>query len=270
MDVMRFRDRLKQAIEGSNTLLCVGLDTDLDRLPAGVRRTPEGVLEFNMKVIRATLPHTAGYKLNSAFYEAMGHQGAWVLQQTRRMIPKEKIAILDAKRGDIGNSSRKYAYSVFDVMDFDAVTVSPYLGRDSILPFLSRPDRGAFVLTRTSNPTSDEIQTARAGAVPLFVSIARMVAEIEEGNGGLVVGATQPEAFNEIREVAPDLPLLVPGVGKQGGGLEAPIKAHFSGPVLINSSRGIIYASSGEDYAEAAGIAAAELTARMHKKMGVS
>ena len=257
---MRFVDRLTRVIESTGTFLCVGLDPDLERMPEGVPKTPEGVLEFNLRIIEATREFAAAYKPNAAFYEALGHQGVWVLEETRRAIPSDRIALLDAKRGDIGNSSKKYAEAIFDRMGFDAVTVSPYLGRESLLPFMERIDRGAFVLTRTSNPTAGEVQKAHTGGDPLFVAIARMVAEMDDGNGGLVVGATVPGAFEAVREVAPGIPLLIPGIGAQGGDLTGSVKAAEFGPVLINSSRGIIYASSGEDYFKAARAAADRVT----------
>jgi len=265
---MRFVDRLSKAIASADSFLCVGLDPDLERMPAGIPRTPEGVLEFNIRIIDATKEFAAAFKPNAAFYEAMGHQGVWVLEETRKAIPSDRIALLDAKRGDIGNSSTKYAEAVFDTMGFDAVTVSPYLGRESLLPFLERPDRGAFVLSRTSNPTAGEVQKAHTGGVALYVAIARMVAEMDGDNGGLVVGATVPGAFEAVREVAPGIPLLIPGVGAQGGELAPAVRAAEHGPVLINSSRGIIYASSGSDYAEAARSASEKLTSDIRSTRG--
>ncbi|MCI0496960.1 MAG: orotidine-5'-phosphate decarboxylase [Thermoplasmata archaeon] len=258
-----FRDRLNAAIGSSGSLLCVGLDPDPDHLPAVVPRTPEGVLEFCLRTVEATREHAAAFKPNAAFFEAMGHEGVWVLEEVRRAIPRDRIAILDGKRGDIGNTARMYATAIFDRMGFDAATVSPYLGRESLLPFLERRDRGTFVLCRTSNPTAGEVQNARTGDVPLYIAIARMAAEMGDGNAGLVVGATVPEAIAEVRRIAPAAPLLVPGVGAQGGDLAAPAAASGTGPVLINASRSIIYASGEGDYAEAAGRAAAEMAERI-------
>ncbi len=262
---MRFVDRLSKSIAAVDSYLCVGLDPDLSRMPEGIPRTPEGVLEFNIRMIDATKDIAAAYKPNAAFYEAMGHQGVWVLEETRRAIPSDRIALLDAKRGDIGNSSQKYAEAVFDTMGFDAVTVSPYLGRESLIPFLERPDRGAFVLSRTSNPTAGEVQKAHTGGMSLYVAIANMVAEMDGVNAGLVVGATVPGAIDEVRAAAPGIPLLIPGIGAQGGELGPAVKAAAQGPVLINSSRGIIYASSGTDYADAARKAAWNLAEDMRK-----
>ena len=256
---MRFADRLARAIGSSGSLLCVGLDPDPERLPAGVERTPEGVLGFCEATIEATRAHAAAFKPNSAFFEAMGHEGIRALEGVRRAIPGDRIAILDAKRGDIGNTARFYAAAAFEGMGFDAVTVSPYLGRESILPFLERADRGAFVLCRTSNPTAVEVQGARVGDAPLYISIAKMVAAMGDGNAGLVVGATDPGAIAEVRHVAPETPLLVPGVGAQGGEIGAAAEASATGPVLINASRSVIFASDGEDHAEAAGRAAEDL-----------
>ncbi|HID73527.1 MAG TPA: orotidine-5'-phosphate decarboxylase, partial [Thermoplasmata archaeon] len=197
---MNFTDRLVRAIEARGTLLCVGLDPDPDRLPAGVPQTPEGVLEFLLRIIETTREHAAAYKPNAAFFESMGHEGMWILEEIRRAIPGDHIAILDAKRGDISNTARMYARAAFDRMGFDAITVNPYLGRAALLPFLERPDRGAFVLCRTSNPGADEVQMVRCGGVPLYIAIARMVAEMDGTNAGLVVGATAPEALVAVRE----------------------------------------------------------------------
>lgn len=260
-----FRDKLGRAIASSASLLCVGLDPELDRLPDRIPRTPEGVVQFNRAIVDATSDLVCAYKPNLAFYEAMGPDGLQCLLQTLKAIPSHLPVIADAKRGDVGHSAKGYARALYDVYGFDAVTVSPYLGEDSLLPFLDRADRGVFVLCRTSNPGASELQNllvSESGTTcPLYEYVAWRVRRWNRHqNCGLVVGATAAEELRRIRLLAPDLPLLIPGVGVQGGDLAAARAAHHpDAPAIINASRSVIFASRGPDFATAARAAAQRL-----------
>lgn len=220
---MTFLEVLRGARAKNASLLCVGLDPEIARLPEGIARTPAGVLEFNRSIIDATSDLVCAYKPNLAFYEALGPQGFEILAQTRRLVPAGIPVIGDAKRGDIGNTARAYAEALFNRLGFDAVTVSPYMGRDAVEPFLAYRDRGVFVLCRTSNPGAAEIQNLlveQDGALrPLYEVMALLARDWNQhGNAGLVVGATAPAELEAIRDLAPDLPILIPAVGAQGGG----------------------------------------------------
>ncbi len=242
--------------------LCVGLDTDLEKIPESARQAGvrESIVNFNRAIIEATKDIAGSYKPNSAFYEAHGQLGWAALQETIayiNMVAPEVPVILDAKRGDLGNSSEGYARAAFDNLNADAITVQPYQGRDAIQPFLDRADRGVIVLCRTSNATAREFQDLEANGEPLYMRVARSVASEWNGNGNcaLVVGATYPEEMKKIREVADDLPFLIPGIGAQGGDLEKTVqcgKDSRGRGMLIAVSRGIQYASSGADFADAA------------------
>lgn len=267
---MKFSEKLKLSVENSGGILCVGLDPDLDRLPEGLSRTPEGALDFTRAVIEATLPFTAAYKLNLAFFEAMGERGWRTLAETRKAIPGDRLSIADGKRGDIGNSARFYAKAIFDGLDFDAATISPYMGEDSATPFIERQDKGAFILTLTSNRGAADFQFS-GGETPLFETVARKAVQWNRLNNiGLVAGATQAEHLSRLRKIAPELPFLIPGIGAQGGDLEA-VAANalrgFPGSGLINSSRGIIFASGGDDFAEAAASAAQKLRDEINRAL---
>jgi len=255
--------------------LCVGLDCDYDRLPAAARRhrtVAEALLAFNTDIVEATAGYVCAYKPNIAFYEACGPEGIEALVGTVAFI-KDKVpeagVILDGKRGDIGNSNERYASAAFDVIKADALTVTPYIGAESLSPFLDRADRTIFVLVKTSNPGAHEFQDLPVGpaGTPLYQVVAGNVATLwnKHGNCGVVAGATDVEALRRVREIVGDLPILVPGVGAQGGDLGAAVQAgrHGGGGLLINSSREIIYASDGSDYAKAAGLAAADLSRRI-------
>lgn len=263
---MPFFEKLKESILKNNSLLCVGLDTDITRIPEFLLapfRTetgdanPNPILAFNQQIINATSPFASAYKINSAFYEAYGELGFDTLRETKKCIPSYIPVILDAKRGDIGNSSKMYAKAVFEVLDFDAITVNPYPGFDGVEPFLQYEDKGVFVLCLTSNPGADDFQTV--GAIPLYIKVAKAVAQWnKKKNCGLVVGATKNELLKEVRKTAPDLPWLVPGVGTQGGSVEQVIK--YGGEnLIINSSRAIIYAGKEADFAVKAGESARRL-----------
>ena len=259
---MNFVDKLLNAARKNNSLLCVGLDPDLELMPDKI-----GVFEFNKAIIDATSDLVCAYKLNSAFYEALGVEGLDTLMETVKYIPNDIPVIGDAKRGDIGNTAKVYARSLFANLNFDAATVNPYLGFDSIEPFIQYRDKGVFILCRTSNVGSADFQSLRFKAeeqsYPLFELVALKASQWNRyGNIGLVVGATYPEELRKIRSTHPNMPLLIPGIGAQGGDLEQAVgygvDAHGQ-KAIISSSRQIIYASRGKDFAQAARKAAAEL-----------
>ena len=263
-----FLDQLRRVQSQKDSAVCVGLDPDPSRLPMPLRdgrlRT-DAVREFCASIVEATAPYAAAFKPNFAFFEALGPAGHTVLAQVTAAIPDDCLLIADAKRGDIGNSAQFYAQAIYEDMGFDACTVSPYLGRDSIAPFLEYDDRCTFVLARTSNDGAADLQEAcSCDGIPLYRHVAQRVADWSaqaEGTAGLVVGATAPEALSELRSDCPTLPFLVPGVGAQGGEPAEVMNAAQTdeGPVLVNSSRSIIFASEDADYAEAAGTAARNL-----------
>ena len=263
-----FNARLSQICAGKDSALCIGLDVDCTRLPAGVAPTHGGVVGFCRDIIDATQQYAAAYKPNIAFFESMGTWGFEALEEVRRHIPPDAIAVADAKRGDIDSTNVHYAAAVFDVLGFDAVTAHPYLGAETLEPFLNRPDRGVFVLCRTSNPGARDFQDLRnETGEQLYVTVARAVQSWNiNDNCGLVTGATYPEELAHVRRVAPNLPLLIPGIGAQGGDLHASVRAAgTAAPMLINASRSILYASNDHDFAEAAASAAAKLHAEINQ-----
>lgn len=258
---MSFFKKLGNAANKSRSLLCVGLDSDPEMLPAGVN-----VFDFNRAIIEATSDLVCAYKINLAFYEALDAQGFEVLKQTVRFItPRGVPVIADAKRGDIGNTSKAYARAIFDRLGFDATTVSPYMGFDSLEPFIEYQEKGVFILCRTSNAGARDFQSLicqlKGGNRPLFEIVAQKAAEWNtRGNIGLVVGANYPEELKLLRQEHPDMPFLIPGVGAQGGDLALTVRYginHQGVGAIINSSRQIIFASRNSDFAEAARKAAA-------------
>jgi orotidine-5'-phosphate decarboxylase len=238
--------------------LCVGLDPEVTRLPSGFDRSAAGIAKFNREIIATTSDIVCAYKPNLAFYESLGSPGLDALAATLESIPKDIAVIADAKRGDIGNTARAYATALFERFSFDAATVSPYLGGDSLEPFIAYHDRGVFVLCRTSNPGAAELQdlpVRYAGAERRLYEVVALRANEwnQYGNIGLVVGATAPDELARIRELAPDLPLLIPAVGAQGGDVRAAANAHQdAAPAIVSVSRSILYASSGADFATVA------------------
>jgi orotidine-5'-phosphate decarboxylase len=255
--------------------LVVGLDPALERIPESVSpgaAPAERVVEFNRQIVAATAGIAAAYKPNSAFYEALGADGFRALAETiaaiREAAPGAAV-ILDAKRADIGSTNAGYVVAAFDELGADAVTVHPYLGGEALAPFLERADKLIFVLARTSNPGAGELQDLVADGLPLYRHVARAVAGDwnAAGNCGLVVGATYPEEMRAIRgEVPAETPILVPGVGTQGGDVAAVVHANRdagSDAYLIAASRSILYASGGEDFADAARVAAEALDAEI-------
>ena len=263
---MRFFDKLDARIKASKSILCVGLDPDVSKLPGGI-----GIAEFNREIIAATADFCCAYKLNFAFYEAAGIEGANALKDTLKMIPGDIPVIADAKRADIGNTSRAYAVAIFDYFRFDAATVNPYMGFDSLQPFIECDDKGVFILCRTSNPGSADFQslfTIWSGKRRAIFEIVAMKAEEwnTRGNIGLVMGATHIDELGLIRRELPGMPFLVPGVGAQGGDLAAVIEhgnTSAPGGLIINSSRQIIFASSGPDFASGAAQVAKSLRDEM-------
>jgi len=257
-DTMNFIDKLLNSARSNESLLCIGLDPDPELMPEGI-----SVLEFNEAIVEATYDLVCAYKPNLAFYEAMGVEGLRALAATVGCIPDTVPVIGDAKRGDIGNTAKAYARALFEGYGFDAVTVSPYLGGDSIEPFLEYEDKGIFVLCRTSNPGSSDLQELNVGQQPLYEVVARKALEWNKnGNIGLVVGATYPDDIKRVRNICPDMPILIPGVGKQGGDLAAAARNGVDAnkeKAIINSSRGIIFASKGKDFAEAARVEAMKM-----------
>lgn len=244
---MRFVDHLDQTAKKNNSLLCVGLDVDLKKIPANLINSEDPFFLFNKSIIDATKDLVCAYKPNSAFYEMYGLPGISSLMKTIDYLHELGLpVILDAKRGDVGHSSDAYAKAAFQAFKADAVTVSPYMGYDSVKPFLDYPDKGVFVLCLTSNAGSRDFET-KGDKEPLYLTVAKHAnAWNEHGNCGLVVGATKPEEIKEIRQIAGDMPLLIPGVGAQGGDLAAAVKFGINKQGLravINSSRGILYAA---------------------------
>ncbi len=266
---MDFLSKLLEASRKNKSLLCVGLDTDIRRIPSHLSRARNPALEFNRAIVDATSDLVCAYKPNFAFYEAMGQAGWETLKETIDYVPKDIPVILDVKRGDIGNTAKSYAVSAFEKLGADAVTINPYMGFDAVKPFLEYSDRCSFILCLTSNPGSADFQKLTSDGKPLYVHVAEAAVRwISEGQCGLVVGATHPDELRRIREIAPELPILIPGVGAQGGDIERTVAfgTNRKGELaIINSSRGIIYASGGEDFAEAAGKAAAELRDTMNR-----
>jgi orotidine-5'-phosphate decarboxylase len=255
-------EKLRKAVEDCDSLLCVGLDTDLAKIPKSLLLQKDPLFAFNKKIVDATSDLVCAYKLNAAFYEALGPSGIESLRKSIKYIPNRILTIVDAKRGDIGNTAQKYASAIFDYFKADATTVNPYLGFDSLLPFVERPDKLSFVLCLTSNPSALDFQFLKIQKKPLYLEVARKVKSWNKNrNLGLVVGATHPRQLAEVRRVAGDLPFLIPGVGAQGGDLEKAVQLGVArkGMAIINSSREIIYASNEKDFASAARLKASEI-----------
>jgi len=249
------RGELYAQMLAKKSFLCVGLDTDPTKLPAILKNEKNPVLVFNKAIIDATQDLAVSYKPNLAFYEALGPAGWDTLQATMEEIPDEIFTIADAKRGDIGNTADAYARTFFHRYHFDSVTVNPYMGSDSVTPFLQYPGKWAIVLGLTSNPGAADIQYLQVGKEKVYEATMRQVAAWGTADNTMfVVGATRPEELKKIRQTYPEHFLLVPGVGAQGGSLAAVYK-NGTNPLcgmLVNASRSVLYASSGADFAEAA------------------
>lgn len=265
------RNELVDNIFRKGTFLCVGLDPDIRKLPASIEGTDaERVATFCKNIVDATAPYCVAYKPNLAFFESLGHEGIRALEETVAYIRAnhpDQFIIADAKRGDIGNTAALYARTFFETMDFDAVTLAPYMGEDSVKPFLAYENKWSIILALTSNASAKDFETVTdKNGTPLYERVIRKSQHWGSPvNTMYVVGATQAESLDEIRKAAPRHFLLVPGVGAQGGSLEEVAKHGMIDEcgLLVNSSRGIIYASTEADYAEKAGIAAAELAHQM-------
>jgi len=244
----------------NNTLVCVGLDSDLNKLPSSFRSSRQPILEFNRAIVDATADLVCAFKPNSAFYEALGSEGIAQLKATCDFIHTnypDVPVILDAKRGDIGSTSEAYARYTFDYLGADAVTLHPYLGHEALKPFLQRGEKGNIILCRTSNPGAGELQDLVVEGEPMYKRVARQVVTEWNSNGNclLVVGATYPKELGAVRQIATDMVFLVPGVGTQGGKVEDIIPEGIRPDgrgMIINSSSGIIFASKGPDFAERA------------------
>ena len=268
---MTCASKLMAAQQTNNSWLCVGLDPVMDRMPQAVLASDDPLLTFGRAIVEATADLVGAFKPNLGFWLAEGPAGLRALQTLVTEIPTHLPVILDAKFNDIGNTAAAYAHAAFETLGVDAVTTNPYLGVDALRPFLAEEKHGVFLLARTSNPSAPDLQDESVDGHPLYEKVARLAVEWDTenpGDCGLVVGATYPEELARLREIDPDLPFLIPGIGAQGGDLEAAVThgptTSGLGPV-INSSRGIIFASQGPDFADAARTAALTLRDRINQ-----
>lgn len=270
---MTFLDKLDACMTQNNSLLCVGLDPDMDRLPAGLQQDQEAFFAFNKAIIDATAELVCAFKPNSAHYEALGAQGIEWLKQTcdyiRENHPHIPI-ILDYKRADIGSTNEKYASFAFDYLGVDAVTIQAYFGQEAVQPFLDCKDKGVIIMCKNSNPGSGEFQNLEINGKKLYLHVAENIATKWNTNGNcmLVVGATYPDELAEVRQVVGDMTILAPGIGAQGGDVEATLKAGRNSQgrgLIVNTSRSVLYASSGEDFAEAAKVEATKIRDEINK-----
>ncbi len=277
---MNFLQKLLAAERRNRSLLCIGLDPEPEFLPDELRTLPveKAVVHFCRAIIEATGPYASAFKPNLAFFEVLGPAGMHALQQVIRSIPAHIPVIADAKRGDIGNTARNYASAVFETYGFDAVTVNPYLGYDAVAPFLAYQEKGVILLCRTSNPSARDFQDLLVQVPdepfrPLYEVVARRVQTWNtHGNCGLVVGATYPQELRVIRSLCPDMPILVPGIGAQGGDLEATVPAAVDENgerAIISISRAILYAEPGSHYAATAASVAQHFRDEMNRVRGL-
>ncbi len=261
------RSTLVEEIKKKKSFLCVGLDIDLDKVPEHLLSESNPILAFNKEIIEATKDFCVAYKPNIAFYEAYGNMGWEALEATLELIPENIFTIADAKRGDIGNTAKRYAEAFFNKMNFDAITLNPYMGRDCVMPFLEYEDKWAIVLGLTSNKGSEDFQFMEDDeGETLYERVVRISSEWgNPGNTMYVVGATQTDHLQRIRGISPEHFYLVPGVGAQGGSLDdvCSIGLNQDFGLLINSTRGIIYSGNGPDFAQKARESAVELQQKM-------
>ena len=262
---MTFMEKLEAAWKKSGSLVCVGLDPDLAKMPDCVKGAKYPIFEFNKAIVDATADAVCCYKPQAAYYAGQDadDQLAMTIAYIKEIYPEIPV-ILDAKRADIGATTAMYAREAFERFRGDAVTVNPYMGMDALKPFLDHADKGVIILCRTSNPNSGDLQNLVADGKPLFQHVAELVRDSwnANGNAGIVVGATYPEELKMLRELCPELPFLVPGVGAQGGDVEKVVNFGCTAAkdgIAVNSSRGIIHAGNGEDFAEKSGAAAKAL-----------
>ena len=264
-----YDEKVEARRRATGGVLCVGLDPELERLPAGLSRDAGGVLRFATAIVEATADLAAAYKPNFGFFEALGSEGLDVLRRLVAAIPRDIPVIADAKRSDIGNSARMYARAAFDAFGCDAIVVNPYQGRDSVEAYLAHPGRGVYVLARTSNPGAADFQDLLVEGTPLYLRVVRAAQTWRAAaHLGFVAGATAPEHLLAIRRAAPRAQLLLPGIGAQGGDLALALRhgrRDDGGGLVASASRSILYASGGADFAEAARREAAALVAEMRQ-----
>jgi orotidine-5'-phosphate decarboxylase len=255
---MNWREKLLSAAHTNNSLLCVGLDTDVEKIPVFLRDSSKNpILDFNKAIVDATKDLVCAYKFNMAFYEAAGKKGFEALEKTVQYIPHSIFIILDGKRNDIGNTAQKYAQALFDTFKADAVTVNPYLGKDGVAPFLDYKEKCSFILCRTSNPSARDFQDLNVDGKLMYQIVAQKIREWNTNeNCGAVVGATYPEELEAVRSILGEsIPILIPGVGKQGGDVGKTVINGTNSKrelAIINSSREILFASDKEDFAQRA------------------
>jgi len=268
---MNFKQKLIDISHTNNSLLCVGLDIDKEKIPKFLFQPKKNpYFTFNKLIIDATKDLVCAFKLNLAYYEVLGPNGMELLKNTINSIPKDITIILDGKRNDIGNTARKYAQSLFETLQADAITINPYLGKDGIVPFLEYKDKCSFILCRTSNVSAGDLQDLRIQNTPFYQIVATKIKEWNTNdNCGAVVGATYPEELKTIRDIlGDDIPILIPGVGAQGGDVEKTVKNGTNNEgkmAIINSSRGIIYAGNNESFDVTARNAAEKLRDEINK-----
>jgi orotidine-5'-phosphate decarboxylase len=266
------RTELVSQIKQKGSFLCVGLDTDIKKIPAHLLKEENPILAFNKAIIDATQAYCVSYKINTAFYESMGSKGWDTMEKTLAYIPKNQFTIADAKRGDIGNTSDMYARAFFENLSFDSVTLAPYMGRDSIEPFFAYENKWGIVLALTSNPGSADYEQQSIGSEKLYERVIKHTTSFTtENNLMFVVGATKAEELANMRKYIPNHFLLVPGVGAQGGSLSDVAKYGMNKDcgLLINASRSIIYAGNGTDFAEKAGDEAKRMADEMKELLGM-
>ena len=270
---MTFQQKFDKIIKKNNSLVCVGLDSDISKIPPHIKKQKNPQFLFNKAIIESTHEQVCSYKLNTAFYEAIGYKGIEELKKTCDFLKKnypEIPIIIDAKRADIGNTNGGYTQFVFDYLGSDAITIHPYLGMEAIRPFLEYKEKGIIILCRTSNPGAGEFQDLVSNGKPLYQIVAENVVKNWNYNGNcmLVVGATYPEELKKVRKIVGDMTLLIPGIGAQGGDVEKTVRAgldsHKRG-IIVNSSRGIIFASKARDFAERAQVEAEKLKNEINK-----
>ncbi|MEM7549983.1 MAG: orotidine-5'-phosphate decarboxylase [Bacteroidota bacterium] len=261
------RKELFHHIKEKSSYLCVGLDTDLSKIPKHLLKENDPVFEFNKQIIDATIDHCVGYKPNLAFYESLGASGWESLQKTIEYIPDELFTIADAKRGDIGNTAKKYAEAFFERMNFDSVTIAPYMGRDSVDPFLQYEGKWSIILGLTSNESSTDFEELNLeSGIALFEEVLSKASSWGTDDQLMfVIGATKPDKFQLVRKTIPNHFLLVPGIGAQGGDLDSISRIGFNDHcgLLVNSSRSIIYASDDKNFGASAKKAAANVQRSM-------
>lgn len=270
---MNFKEKLLRTANNNKSWLCIGLDPDMGKLPETLPKNIDGISQFLKKIINVTNDIVCAYKPNSAFYEQFGVDGISLLKEIIDYIPNGIPVILDAKRGDIGNTSRMYAVSAFEHLNVDALTVNPYMGYDCVKPFLDYKDKGVFILCLTSNPSAADFQKrlvnddSKASKMIYELVAEKALSWNDNDNTGLVVGATSPSELSEIRNsIGDEIPILIPGVGAQGGDLETSLKAggNSNGQLaIINVSRSVLYASNKDDFADKSREKAMELVLKM-------